>query len=172
MNRINVRRSASTVVLLSFVLILTYEKKAKGEIPPPEVAKQIVQTVRDINQAFIRGDLKTLQSLTHKELTMLHGHMKRIENQEQALEEWKGLFSARAGSGISYFIKESDFKVQLYGDVAVVTFNYEHPIVVRGKVGTEGGKAVYVLIREEQRWPMVHCSTIRNVTDRVIRPIP
>lgn len=159
-------------VLLSSVLLLDYEKKAEGEEPSPEVTKETIQTVRNINQAFIRGDLQTLRSLTHKEFTMLHGHMKRIENQEQALEEWKGLFSARATSGISYFIRESAFKVQLYGNVAVVTFNYEHPIVLGTRVSTEGGKAVYVLLREGGRWPMVHCSTVRNVTDRALRPIP
>lgn len=158
-------------VLLSSVLLLDYEK-AEGEEPSPEVARETIQTVQNINQAFIRGDLQTLQSLTHKEFTMLHGHMKRIDNQAQALEEWRGLFSARATSGIQYFIKESDFKVQLYGDVSIVTFNYEHPIVVGGRVSTEGGKAVYVLLREGGRWPMVHCSTVRNVTDRVLRPIP
>jgi len=169
MSSINVRY----IVLVSFllnVLLLGYEKKVEGQELSPEVTAQITQTVRNINQAFIRGDLETLRSLTTKDLTMLHGHMKRVENQDQALAEWKGLFSARGASGISYFIRESDFKVQLHGNVAVVTFNYEHLIVVRQRVATEGGKAVYVLVQQGGKWLMAHCSTIRNTAEREQMP--
>jgi hypothetical protein len=150
-------------VFIAAVVLLVSGDWVEGQ-PPPDVEKALVQTVRSINRAFIRGDLQTLDALTHKELTMLHGHMKRTENKEQAMTEWKKLFADRDSAGISYFIKESDFKVQLYGggNVAIVTFSYEHPIVLAGKVGTEGGKAIYVLLLEGGRWQMVHCSTIRD----------
>ena len=169
MSSINVRYIVPVLFLLN-VLLLGYEKKVEGQELSPKVTAQITQTVQNINQAFIRGDLETLRSLTAKDLTMLHGHMKRVENQEQALAEWRGLFSARASSGISYFIKASDLKIQLHGNVAVVTFNYEHPTVIRQRVATEGGKAVYVLVQQGGKWLMTHCSTIRNTVEREQMP--
>jgi ketosteroid isomerase-like protein len=128
----------------------------------PAVERALVDTTKKINQAFVRGDLRTLSSLVSNDFTMLHGHMKRIENKQEAVNEWKELFAKRGSSGIAYYIKESDFKIQLYGNIAIVLFNYEHPRLEAGRLATEGGKAVYVFRRVGPGWVMVHCSTVRN----------
>jgi ketosteroid isomerase-like protein len=162
--------NAIIVAISSLTLLGACEQIRTRKAPEVEAGrsiaadeKELVDATRRINQAFVRGDLGTLESHIRQDFTMLHGHMKRIENKSEAVAEWKQLFAVRGASGLTYYIKESAFKVQLYGDTAVVTFNYEHPRLEKGRLGTETGKAVYVFLRDGGRWLMVHCSTIQNV---------
>jgi ketosteroid isomerase-like protein len=152
------------LALVGCNLIRTQKAEVETVRPSPEVEKELVETSRRINQAFIRGDLNTLASYVRDDFTMIHGHMKRIENKREAVSEWQGLFAKRGASGISYYIKESDFKIQLYGNTAIVLFNYEHPRLVAGRLGTERGKAIYVFLREGGRWTMVHCTTVADAS--------
>jgi ketosteroid isomerase-like protein len=134
------------LALVGCNLIRTQKAEVETVRPSPEVEKELVETARRINQAFIRGDLNTLASYVRDDFTMIHGHMKRIENKREAVSEWQGLFA------------------KLYGNTAIVLFNYEHPRLVAGRLGTERGKAIYVFLREGGRWTMVHCTTVADAS--------
>src|SRR5262245_7279399 len=68
----------------------------------PAVERALVETTKKINQAFVRGDLQTLSSFVSDDFTMLHGHMKRIDNKNEAVAEWSGLFAKRSAAGMAY----------------------------------------------------------------------
>ena len=146
--------------------------------------QQIVDTVNGINNAFMRGDIAELNSYMHDDVTMLHGH-ERQNNLREVNAEWRSLFAARARAAMAYTLKIHDLKNQIYGNMIVVTFAYEHPHLAGARITTESGKAVYVLLRQPEaveareralaaKKPivMVHCAVIADRADIPQTPLP
>lgn len=55
--------------------------------------------------------------------------------------------------------EERDWVVQLYGDVAVVSFLYDHDATRGGRRARNAYRATYVLHRRDGRWVLVHDHT-------------
>jgi hypothetical protein len=172
--------TALSAILLTFgalQLAVAQQQQARS----PQFEQQIVETVNGINEAFMRGDLRELNSYMHEEVTMLHGH-ERLNNLREVEKEWTSLFAVRARAAMNYTLKIRDLKTQVYGDVIVVTFGYEHPRMAGAKIATESGKAVYVLLRQPEapqariagKKPivMVHCAVIADRPGNPQSPLP
>ena len=158
------RAACSAATITFVVLLLATAGKAPAQTPErsPEVDMQIINTVKEINGAFMRGDIRTLLGYMDKGVTMLHGS-ERINNVAEAREEWQSLFAMRKKLGLSYSLRTRDMKIQQHGDIAIVTFSYLHPRVVGTRITSEGGKAVYILLNKGGKWVMVHCSVVRDI---------
>lgn len=180
------RISVFLLTLAVVVLTLGRADRALAQAPTQSLPldQQIADTVNGINNAFMRGDLAELNSYMHPDVTMLHGH-ERENNLEDVNNEWRTLFAARARAAMAYTLRIHDLKNQVYGNVIVVTFAYEHPHLAGARVTTESGKAVYVLLRQPEaieareralaaKKPivMVHCAVIADRADIPQAPLP
>jgi len=180
-------RTCALMMALAITVLSAGAPRGAGAQPSdrsPLLERQIVDTVNGINTAFLRGELKELTSYMHEDVTMLHGH-ERINNVKDAQAEWTNLFALRRQTAMAYNLRTRDLKTQIYGNVIVVTFSYDHPQLSGARITNESGKAVYVLLRQpgasendavalEQKKPivMVHCAVIADRAGGGMQPLP
>jgi ketosteroid isomerase-like protein len=81
-----------------------------------EAEKEVIQAAHDISEAWAKNDLPTLERLVADDYTHTD-----ISGKVQNREEWLADVRARAASGKVSQLEFEDEKVQIYGDVTVVT---------------------------------------------------
>jgi hypothetical protein len=174
----------STLAVILLTVGTVESVRAQAPAKPPLLEQQIAETVNSINSAFMRGDIGELNTYMHEDVTMLHGHT-RLNNLREVDAAWQELFVARAKAAMAYTLKIHDMKSQIYDNVIVVTFAYEHPRLAGSRISTESGMAVYVLLRQPEavgarnaalasKKPivMVHCAVVADRPHDPQSPLP
>jgi ketosteroid isomerase-like protein len=106
-------------------------------------------TMRQINRAWIDGQVEDLAALVHPEIVMVFpGFTGRIQGREQFLA---GFREFRQNATIQEF-REHDNQVDVVGDTAVVTFRYEMLYQRSGQRYHSTGRDVWVFRREGPAW--------------------
>lgn len=116
---------------------------------------EVLDVIEAFNRAFADNDPDRYFTFIDEDITVLTpSNPYRVEGIPDDREEFE--WGIRTGkSRIGYF-QEMQPHVQLYGDVAVVTY------YSRGSYGPEGGETVAylketdVLVRRENGWKIVH----------------
>jgi hypothetical protein len=112
----------------------------------------IWRTVQAINRCWTCGDLSELPKLKaffHDTMVAITPTDRlRLEGQKACFDGWAG-FCRRAK--ITCW-RETDPKIQVYGDSAVVTYYYHLSLEIEGREMEMAGRDMFVLIRENENW--------------------
>ena len=117
-----------------------------------QVESTIWETVQAINRCWTRGDLSELPKLKaffHDTMVAITPTDKlRLEGKRACFDGWAGF--CRRAQIICW--KETDPKIQVYGDSAVVTYYYHLSLEFEGQEMDMAGRDMFVLIKEEKKW--------------------
>lgn len=116
---------------------------------------QVLQVIKDFNLSFKNNDPDKYFTYIDDQITVITpSNPYRVEGIKDDREEFE--YGIRSGAARVGYFQEMQPKVQLYGDVAVVTY------FSRGSYGPEGqAKTFYyketdVLARKDGSWKIVH----------------
>jgi hypothetical protein len=120
-----------------------------------QVESTIWQTIQALNRCWTCGDLSELPKLNdffHDSMVAITPTDKlRLEGKMACFDGWAG-FCRRA---IITYWKETDPKIQVYGDSAVVTYYYQLSLEMEGQNMDMAGRDMFVLIKEDEQWMVV-----------------
>ena len=116
---------------------------------------EIWSTIQKMNKCWTCGDPSELEKLLdyfHEEMVAITATDKyRLEGKEACFNGWKGF----AENTKIHFWKESDPKIQIYGDAAVVTYYFDMSFDMAGQTINMGGRDMFTLIKENGKWLVV-----------------
>jgi ketosteroid isomerase-like protein len=125
------------------------------DTPQVDVHAEVWNTIRQFNDAFAENDPQRYFTFIDETVTVIiPGCPYRIEGIEDDREEFE--FSLRRGATQIGYFQELQPKIDVYGDVAVVTY------YSRGSYGREDtARTLYlketdVLVRRGSVWKIVH----------------
>lgn len=117
-----------------------------------DLENEIRQTVEGINKASRTGDIEALRHFCHEDVVIIPpGFVQRAEGRETYLKSVEEFCSI--GTVIEY--KELSMKIDIFGDVAIVYYNYETKWKMEDKTFNETGNDVMVLNRTEGKWLLI-----------------
>jgi len=120
-----------------------------------DVKKKVWRTVQALNHAWaVEGDADRLKEYFHPHMVAVTATDRlRLEGRKACIASWKA-FVERV-KVIRW--EEHDPKIQLYGDgtFAIVTYYYDMAFVLDGHHMELGGRDMFVLIEENERWWVV-----------------
>jgi ketosteroid isomerase-like protein len=126
-----------------------------------EAEREVLDVIEGFNQAFADNDPDRYFTFIDEEITVLTpSNPYRVEGIPDDREEFE--WGIRTGKSRVGYFQEMQPRVQIYGDVAVVTY------FSRGSYGPEGGEVVAylketdVLVRREDGWKIVHIHVSAN----------
>jgi ketosteroid isomerase-like protein len=116
---------------------------------------EMLQVVRDFNRAFAQNDVERYFTFIDPEITVFTpSNSYRVEGVAADREEFE--FSLKSGATYIGYFQEMQPTVQVYADVAVVSY------YSRGSYGKEERARVLnlketdVLVKKDGRWKIVH----------------
>lgn len=113
---------------------------------------EIRQTVEGINEASRKGDIEALKHFCHKDVVIVPpGFVQRAEGRGTYLKSVEDFCAI--GTFLEY--KELSMKIDVFGNVAIVYYNYETKWEMEGKTFSETGNVVMVLSRNDGKWLMI-----------------
>ena len=111
--------------------------------------QEIWTTVRDINDAWTKGNPDDLAHFFHPQMMAITPVDRlRRDGAEQCIAGWKSFAEAAK----IHNWQETDPLIRVYGDAAVVTYFYEISFEMGGQSFEEGGRDLFFFIRENGRW--------------------
>jgi ketosteroid isomerase-like protein len=114
-----------------------------------EVEREVWKTVRELNDTWTKGNPEELKNYFHVDMVALTPTDKnRREGREACVADWVEF--AKAAKIHSW--KEIDPKIQIYGDVAVVTYYFDISFEKGGQTINFGGRDLFVFVKEGGRW--------------------
>ncbi|MBI5838214.1 MAG: nuclear transport factor 2 family protein [Candidatus Eisenbacteria bacterium] len=115
-------------------------------------AAEVWRVVRALNDSWTKSDGSGLTRYFHPRMTAIAlGVRGRYVGQEDCVAAWK----AFAGYVTVHSWEEMDPRVEVFGDTAVVTYEYEMSVTRRGQQETLRGRDMMTLVREDGRWWVV-----------------
>ena len=119
------------------------------------IESEVWHEVEELNKAFARNDVPKYFSYIDPNITVITPlNPYRVEGIEDDREEFE--YGLKNGSGRVGYFQEMQPKIQLFGDVAVVTY------YSRGSYGPQGQEKVHylketdVLHKMNGKWKVVH----------------
>lgn len=124
--------------------------------------KEILAVVKTWNDSFMSNDNETYFTFIHDDLTLfIPSSPYRIDGKQDDKEEFD--WSLSKSRTKVHFFQEMQPQVQLYNDTAVVTYHN------RGAYGPDGSEQMYylketnVLIKENEKWKIIHIHTSKSI---------
>ena len=117
-----------------------------------DLKNEIRQTVKGINEASRKGDIKALKRFCHKHVVIVPpGFIQRAEGRNRYLKSVEDFCDT--GSVLEY--EELSIKIDVFGDVAIVYYRYETKWEMDGNTFNEKGNDVMVLSRNKGKWLLI-----------------
>lgn len=115
--------------------------------------KEIWGTISLINKLWaVDKKPEKLRDYFHSEMVAFTGGQRgRIEGRDACVAAWKSF----ADAATIHAWRETDPKIQIYGNTAIATYYYEITFDLDGKRYEEGGRDLLVLVRENGKWLVV-----------------
>lgn len=114
--------------------------------------RDIWATVRALNRAWTEGDPDTLDCYFHEGMIAVTPvDRQRRDGRDACLAGWKGY----ADAARIHRWREIDPVIRVYGDAAVVSYDYEIDAEIAGRRSTERGRDLMFLVRADDRWQVV-----------------
>ena len=115
-------------------------------------AREVWRTVRALNDAWTRADGSRLPEYFHERMVaIVPGARERLAGRAACVASWRSFVASAAIHGW----QEIDPRVEMYGDAAVVTYEYRVEITRDGSDLTLRGRDMLTLVRENGRWWLV-----------------
>ena len=120
-----------------------------------KIKDEVWQTIQALNRLWaVEGKTDELKEYFHEDMVAITPTDKeRREGRERCIAGWKSFVD----SAKIHYMKEIDPKVQIYGGgkFAVVTYYYEMSVEMGGQTINLGGRDMFVLVKEDDRWQVV-----------------
>ncbi len=111
--------------------------------------REVWKTLRELNDTWTKGNPEDLKRYFHVDMVAITPtDRKRREGREACVADWVEF--AKAAKIHSW--KEIDPRVQIYGNVAVVTYYFEISFEKSGQTINLGGRDMFVFVKEGDRW--------------------
>ncbi|MFY9558273.1 MAG: nuclear transport factor 2 family protein [Blastocatellia bacterium] len=116
------------------------------------VVAELLELIKQINDAWVHGRLEQLASLFNEEIVMVHpDFIQRTEGRAACVASYED------------FCKQAtvrDFKINnpgidVFGNTAIATYSYEIEYEMGGERFNDAGRDVFVLVRDNDRWQAV-----------------
>ena len=142
-------------ILLIAVCLATVPVKVSSAEDMTNLESDVWHVIEELNTAFAQNDLERYFSYIDPEITVITpANPYRVEGIQDDREEFE--HGLRNGSGRVGYFQEMQPKVQLFGEIALVTY------YTRGSYGSEGQEKVRyyketdVLRKRNGKWKVVH----------------
>jgi ketosteroid isomerase-like protein len=110
---------------------------------------RVVDTMRRINEAWLKGRVDDLAPMIHSDVVMeLPGFAGRVQGREPFLAGFRDFCEHATVRSF----EERDQQVSVVGDVAIVTFRHEMVYEYGGTVSRSTGRDLWVLEKREGAW--------------------
>lgn len=114
-----------------------------------EVEREVWKTLRELNDAWTKGNPEDLKNYFHADMVAITPtDRNRREGREACVADWVEF----AKAATIHRWKERDPKIQVYGNVAVVTYYFEITFEKGGQTIHSGGRDLFVFVQEGGRW--------------------
>lgn len=140
--------------MLLVAALLSVTAPARGQATDPDAEKEVARLSQRINDALLKGDASFLEGVTADDW-MVIGVDGRIQDKASAL---KGL---RDGSLKFNAMDDTEVKVRLYGDAAIVTGRRMAKFQRQGQETGGAGRFTRVFVGRGGRWQYVSSQTTR-----------
>ena len=113
---------------------------------------QISEMIQTLNQAMTKGDLSKLDLYFHKDIRIVAPDLKiRGEGKSVCMQSYADFIN---NAEIKDFNDHVD-NVFIYGNTAIVFYDFTMTWLMDGKLNTENGKELYILTRENNQWLII-----------------
>ncbi len=118
--------------------------------PPFQGKKhEVWETLRNLNDAWTKGDGKDLKNFFHKDMVAITPtDRNRREGRDDCVAGWLDFLSKAK----VHRWAEIDPKIQIYGDSAVVTYYFDMAFEMSGQLIEMGGRDMFVFVKENGKW--------------------
>ena len=115
-------------------------------------AQEVWRTVRALNDAWTRGDGSALADYFHPRMTAIAPNAReRLLGRAACVAAWQAFIASAAVREW----REIEPRVELFGEAAVVTYEYQCEVEAGGRRLTLRGRDMMTLCRERGRWWLV-----------------
>ena len=119
---------------------------------PADLQNEIIQTIRDMNRAWMEADFARLEEYFHKNIIIVTPDLQRAGiGIDACLASYKGFIS----SGKVHNFEDRDIGVDIVDNTAVVTYEYDIDYEMSGKRSMEAGREVLVFSRDTCPWKLL-----------------
>jgi ketosteroid isomerase-like protein len=143
------------LIIATYLAMLPAERSSAQDVKKSVIESEVWHVIEDLNIAFARNDLAKYFSYIDPDITVITpSNPYRVEGIQDDREEFE--YGLKNGTGRVGYFQELQPKVQLFGDIAVVTY------YTRGSYGPEGQqktryyKETDVLHKKDGKWKVVH----------------
>lgn len=113
---------------------------------------KVWETIHEMNQCWTQGKPEKLAEYFHEDMVAFTPiERELLDGRKPCIGGFQDFVKA---ARILHW-KESDPKVQVYGDAAVVTYYYEISYVMEGKTVLTGGRDMHFLVKLDGKWWIV-----------------
>ncbi|MBN2289905.1 MAG: nuclear transport factor 2 family protein, partial [Candidatus Glassbacteria bacterium] len=110
---------------------------------------EIIRLLQKINRAWVEGRPEELGEYFHEKAVIVHpGFQGRSEGREACVSGYRDFISR---AEVREY-RETGFAVDLWGDTAVASYQFEIAYAMGGKEYRESGRDLFVFTREGGRW--------------------
>ena len=144
-------------VLVSIVLLVFVGAFAGVQSAPPAASDEVIALTKAQWAAEMKHDVATAMKNVADDYTEFNGdYPTRLDGKQI---NWKLAEAANAGSDTTMAAEMANEKVQVYGDVAILTYNYIGSIKNKdGKVEAARAKSTRVYVKKNNQWWLVHAN--------------
>lgn len=113
------------------------------------IKQEIWITVRALNDAWTKGNPDDLVNYFHRDMIAITATDRyRREGRAMCLEGWKGF----AQAATIHCWEEIDPVIHVYGDSAVVAYNFDMSFDMGGHKVDLGGRDMFFFVKENGQW--------------------
>jgi ketosteroid isomerase-like protein len=114
-----------------------------------EVEREVWETLRELNDTWTKGNPEDLINYFHVDMVAITPtDRKRREGREACVADWVEFAKTAKIHGW----KEMDPRIQIYGNVAVVTYYFDISFEKNGQTTSFGGRDMFIFVKEGGRW--------------------
>jgi len=114
-----------------------------------DIEAEVWRTVQALNHAWTSGDADDLVEYFHPEMIAITPTDRdRLVGREACIAAWRRFTEATT----TLRWRETDPLVRVYGDAAVVAYNYELACEMDGRQVTMAGRDMFFFVLEAGRW--------------------
>ncbi len=113
------------------------------------IRQELWSTLRALNDAWTKGDPNELVRFFHPNMIAITATDRhRREGAAACIQGWQAFAAA---TQIHHW-REIDPLIQLYGDAAVVAYDFDISFTTQGQAVQMGGRDMFFFVRENGRW--------------------
>jgi hypothetical protein len=116
------------------------------------VEQEVWKTVLELNDCWTKGDGSRLVDYFHPRMVAITPTTReRIFGQKACVAGWMEF----AKTAKTHYLKEIDPQIELFGNTAVVTYDFDMSFDMHGQTITMSGRDMLTLVKENDKWWVV-----------------